>query len=344
MYITQLNLKDFKSHAENEIHFKNITLLTGLNGAGKSSIFQSLRMFWQYLKTNDMVLTEYGELQTLKNSNSKETYFSLLLYIENKQVFELLNNDLQCAIGARDAFEESVKQINFSYISANRQGPTEFQHIRNGIHENNVGIYGEYTLDVLSKFSDTLLPESFKDEINKQNTLENHVEKWLQEISPNIKLKKEIHKKMNVASFTINGYTPLNVGFGISYTLSIIVQLLYSVILLDQYKIKTVLLIENPEAHLHPKGQTKIAEFITKIANFGVQVIVETHSDYILDGLRIAVKDKIIDKDKTQLYYFELDNDLNTIVLSPTIGEDGHLNEWPENFFDTSLENKMRLM
>lgn len=347
MYITKLNLINFKSHVNNEIVFKNITLLTGLNGAGKSSIFQSLRMLWQFLYTNDAVLNEYGELHTLKNINSKEKYFNLQLYMEDEKVFELLNENKDNVIGyfgSTHVFAEKANNINFAYISANRLGPTEFQHIRNSnLHEKNVGINGEYTLDILSKFRDELLPENFKDEVAKQNTLVNHVEKWLQEISPNVRLETELNKKMNLASFSINGYTPLNVGFGISYTLSIIVQLLYSVILLEKYAIKTILLMENPEAHLHPKGQTKLAEFIAKVSNFGVQIIVETHSDYILDGLRLAVKDNVISHDDTKLYYLELDKDNNTEVKSPQIDKDGFLNEWPENFFDTSINNKMNL-
>lgn len=345
MYITKLDLQNFKSHFNSELEFKNITLLTGLNGAGKSSIFQSLRMFWELLNTNDIVLNEYGELSTLKNTNSKESSFNLKLHIQNKEVCKLFNIHEDNSFGYEGS-TDGFKAINLSYISANRLGPTEFQHIRNSntsLHHN-VGMNGEYTLDILSKYSEVLLPEIFKDEVTKQNMLINHVEKWLQEVSPNVKLETERNKKINVASFSINGYTPYNVGFGISYTLSIIVQLFYSIYLLDKHKINTVLLIENPEAHLHPKGQTKLAELITKIASLGVQIIVETHSDYILDGLRISVKDYIIDKEKTKLYYFELDHDLNTKVKSPKIGEDGHLDEWPENFFDTSLDNKMRLM
>lgn len=346
MYITRLDLKNFKSHKENYIDFKNITLLTGLNGAGKSSIFQSLRMLWKLLFEGDLVLNEYGELQMLKNTNSKEKFFSIdLKYLEKKCLN--VHVDLEGEAVIHHGEELFKKEgIHFIYLSANRLGPTEFQYIRNSKTSlyNNVGINGEFTLDILSKFGDQLLPDSFKEDIEKQNTISNHVEKLLQEISPNIKLETELNKKMNVATFSINGYTPYNVGFGISYTLSILVQLIYSIYLFDKHKIKSVILIENPEAHLHPRGQTKLAEFISKITNFGIQVIIETHSDYILDGLRLAVKDKLIEKEKTQLHYFELDENLNTKVLSPKIGDEGHLDKWPENFFDTSLNNKMRLM
>jgi len=350
MYITKLGIKNFKSYIDEELEFKKITLLTGLNGAGKSTVFQALRMFWQLRNKGYSALNQYGELSTLKNKNAKDEHFFLTLDIEENKIYEIFHNSknhISGEVGEFSTFKENTKDINFAYISANRLGPTEFQHIRNDnvVINNNVGINGEYTLDVLNRYADAILPDEFKDDVApKTNDLITHLNKWLQEISPNIKLETELNKKMNVASFTINGFTPLNVGFGVSYTLSIIVQLLYSVILLKEHGMKTVLLIENPEAHLHPKGQTKIAEFMAKIAHYGVQVIVETHSDYILDGLRLFTKDGKINHTDAKLYYFELDEDGNTKVKSPQIDKDGYLDEWPENFFDTSLQNKMELM
>jgi len=344
MYITKLNLQNFKSYINQDFEFKKITLLTGLNGAGKSSVFQSLRMFWHELQYGHSIINQYGELKTLKNKNTKDDNFYLTLDIAGKEDYQIFydgRDDINGSVGDRST--SKANNINFVYISANRLGPTEFQHIRNEniVIDSNVGINGEYTLDILSKYWEINLPESFKVEVSKQNTLINHVEKWLQVISPNTKLEIELNKKMNVASFTSNGFTPLNVGFGISYTLSIIVQLLVSVIQLDRDKTKTVILMENPEAHLHPKGQTKIAELIAKIANLGIQIIVETHSDYILDGLRLAVKEGKISHEDTKLYYLELDKEDNTEVKSPQIDKDGYLDEWPENFFDTSINNKM---
>lgn len=348
MYITKLHLQNFKSYINQDFEFKKITLLTGLNGAGKSTVFQALRMFWSYEKNSEAILNSYGEIDTLKNINSKEKFLEISIDIENSNYLNLKFDlsDLSDIKSLSSQEEKDTSLLNIAYISASRLGPTEYQPIRNSTIENlNVGRNGEYTLDILSKYRDMNLPEIFGEDIGaKKNILITHVERWLKVISPNIKLETELNKKMNVASFTSNGFTPLNIGFGVSYTLSIIVQLLYSVILFENNGIKTVLLMENPEAHLHPKGQTKIAEFIASLTNYGVQVIMETHSDYILDGLRLAVKDGEIEHEDTKLYYLELDEEDNTKVKSPQIDKDGYLDEWPENFFDTSLNNSMRLM
>jgi len=338
MYITKLILQNFKSYINQEFEFKNITLLTGLNGAGKSSIFQAIRMI-----SKEATLNSYGTVDTLKNINNKDNSFQIYIDTENSR-----NIGLKFELNSEDIEEFNINDINnlnISYIGANRFGPTEFQYMKNNNNDNfNVGVQGEYTLDILAKNDRETLPDFFK-EANNLNTLKYHVEKWLHEISPNIKITTELNKRMNVASFTTqDGFTPLNIGFGVSYILSIIVQLLYSVILFEKQGIKTVILMENPEAHLHPKGQTKIAELIAIVANYGVQVIAETHSDYILDGLRLAVKDGKINHEYTKLYYLELDKEDNTEVKSPQIDSKGLLDKWPKNFFDTSINNKMRFI
>ncbi|WP_180834594.1 AAA family ATPase, partial [Vibrio parahaemolyticus] len=51
-----------------------------------------------------------------------------------------------------------------------------------------------------------------------------------------------------------------------------------------------LVIIENPEAHLHPKGQSYLGRLIQRTAEAGVQVIIETHSDHLLNGIRVAAR------------------------------------------------------
>ena len=87
------------------------------------------------------------------------------------------------------------------------------------------------------------------------------------------------------AGVTSNEYRPTSVGFGIAYVLPVLVALLSA-------NEKYMVIIENPEAHLHPRGQVAMGELIARAAAAGVQVIVETHSDHVLNGVRLAVKGK----------------------------------------------------
>ena len=126
-----------------------------------------------------------------------------------------------------------------------------------------------------------------------------------------------------------------NVGFGLSYTLPVILALLAEP--------GTLCLIENPEAHLHPRGQTKLAELAARASLADVQVLVETHSDHFMDGVRIAVRDGLISPDKTTIHYFERP-DGETVVTSPQIDDDGRLSTWPAGFFDQHEENLEKLL
>ena len=67
----------------------------------------------------------------------------------------------------------------------------------------------------------------------------------------------------------------------------------------------TLVLLENPEAHLHPQGQVRIGELIARTAASGVQILVETHSDHVLNGIRLAVHAGKIEPDQVKLQYFK---------------------------------------
>lgn len=80
---------------------------------------------------------------------------------------------------------------------------------------------------------------------------------------------------------------PSHVGTGVSYIASVIVSAL-------SCKKGSLFIIENPEIHLHPGAQSKLLEFLSFLAAKGLQIIVETHSDHIFNGLRKSMKQKRI--------------------------------------------------
>ena len=102
-------------------------------------------------------------------------------------------------------------------------------------------------------------------------------------------------------------------------------------------------MIENPEAHLHPQGQSKMAELAALAANAGVQVFVETHSDHFIDGIRIAVREGILTPEDTVFHYFERQGN-ESVVSSRVLDADGRLSEWPVGFFDQHEMNLVRLL
>jgi len=98
-----------------------------------------------------------------------------------------------------------------------------------------------------------------------------------------------------------------------------------------------LLIIGSPEAHLHPMGQSKMGGFLAKIAAAGVQVFIETHSDHVLNGIRIAVRNKVIEPKNVAVHFFNNAVDIavdSARVVSMEVDPQGNLTEWPEGFCD----------
>lgn len=127
-----------------------------------------------------------------------------------------------------------------------------------------------------------------------------------------------------------------NVGFGLSYVLPVLTALIAA-------RSGDLVIIENPEAHLHPRGQTKLGELAARAAAADIQLVVETHSDHFLDGIRVAAREKVIDPSATKIHYFTR-HGAEAAVITPAIMPDGSLTEWPSGFFDEREENLIRLL
>jgi len=123
--------------------------------------------------------------------------------------------------------------------------------------------------------------------------------------------------------------TPSNIGYGLSYAFPVIVAGLCA-------RPGQILIVDSPEAHLHPRGQSRIGRFLAQVACSGVQVIVETHSDHVLNGVRIAVRDSVIPGEKVAVYFFDPTGTKQetAVPLSIAIDPKGNLSSWPEGFFD----------
>jgi predicted ATPase len=121
---------------------------------------------------------------------------------------------------------------------------------------------------------------------------------------------------------------PQNTGFGLSYTLPIFVACLAA-------PENGLVLIENPEAHLHPAAQSKFAAFLAQVVASGVQVVLETHSDHIINGVRKAVRAGIINEQNALIYFFrQVESAEQVKVTRIEIDRKGNLTDWPKGFFD----------
>ncbi|UMB60849.1 DUF3696 domain-containing protein [Lutibacter sp. A80] len=325
--IGSITLKGFKSFLYNTINFGGLTVLTGLNSSGKSSVIQAVLMGEQAIQKGESLLEGFGDFSELKNQYSKKLEITAE-FGGNECV--TINEDEIILTGKPD--------FTCSYISADRFGPRTSIPL---IYGNNyhIGNQGDNITKVIEHFENEIIPSSVKHKNSQGDTFYYNLEAWLGIISPNTKFKSVINKKSDTSYITFNEHRSKNVGFGLSYTLPVIAALLLGAI-----SGKTVI-IENPEAHLHPKGQTELARLISLVVEAGSQVIIETHSDHIFDGIRIFAKENESSfNEKIKTYWFELDEKGNTDIQEAIIDENGRLKECPDGLFDQFEINSRQLL
>lgn len=203
----------------------------------------------------------------------------------------------------------------------------------------NLGPKGEYVAQVLNlragryPVRDVLCHPGHTD-VAAPRTLPKQVEAWLQDLVPGIELRVEVFPALSAAAVRLRrpGQTtewlrPQNIGFGVSYALPIILAGLVA-------QQGSMIIVENPEAHLHPQGQSLLAQFLAKVAASGVQVVIETHSDHFLNGLRLAaVSEGPFCADDLAIQFFSCaEGDVHVTRIHVT--DRGGLSAAPAAFFD----------
>jgi predicted ATPase len=389
--ITKLRLEYFKCFEKVHLPFAPLTLLSGFNSSGKSTVLQSLVLLHQTIIENewsnslilngtDITLGSFGDIVDkvkgrfdfsigldteeyeciwkMKDENKDELSASLeeieikdnksvngdkwsrkehlndnYRNIEEQSIFRLFPKTLI------DKFSEASKHFsdilfNLSYVSSERIGPRETYELSSKQRHRNVGSKGERTPWFLYEFgesryvADQLQIKGHPPQLKKQTVA------WLNKFFPNSDLKIELIKGTNLVTLGISSGTktyhrPQNVGYGITNVLPILVSCLGSTH-------GDVILIDTPELHLHPEGQSLMGEFLSLVASSGVQVIVETHSDHILNGIRKTVKTTKLNATDLSFLFFKQrsEDDKESQIIHIEIDKQGNLSEWPKGFFD----------
>ena len=373
--ITQLNIKNFKSHRETSLSLSHLNILTGLNGVGKSSAFQALLLLRQsYLKNRlhegidlNKPLCHIGLGRDARYQYANDNFIEFGLEIDQQQNIDWqFHSDKLDSTFLKLANKPTGSHLNhqslfnhkFQYLSAARLAPQEsypkdsYSVEKEGQISNELG-KGEliahflyyYGLEKI-KFENLKHPQSQLDDLLSQTNA------WFKEISPhdNVIVKdNQINFEIKYQFSSENHQQPIgefkaeNVGFGISYVLPIIVAILAA-------EKDSLLLIENPESHLHPQGQSKLAELMALAAQNGIQILIETHSEHIINGILVAVKkyqreQHGIAHNNVRIYYFERDNTYHaTKSIEVPVLEDGRITHPPAGFFDQFKKDIKMLM
>ena len=363
-----IKISGFKCFYEEEFELNNITLLTGANGAGKSSLIQALLLYRTCIEkirnrlkyasiTKPTVTSEVIPLNGTYSLNLG-TYFdifredsrtdSINVSIDSYNLTLRIPKDENdtTLVNAEIVIDDKFTNItfwnnqNFYYLNAERIGPRH--HLEQKYYEiENCGYNGENTAFILEKYG---MDPNFQSAmlLGKNDLLQSLTNYWLQIICPGTSVSTT---RLGPLSATIKISTSnlrteisaTNIGFGISYSLPIIVSGLIA-------QKGSILIVENPEAHLHPKGQSEIGYFLAKVCETGVKVLIETHSEHVVNGVRRGVlESQTLKNEDATIYFFNGVKGKNLHKIKIEVDADGDLTQFPTDFFDQLNQDLSRI-
>ncbi|CAK2514627.1 DUF3696 domain-containing protein [Vibrio crassostreae] len=364
--INKIELNNFKCYREREFKLGKLTVFCGNNSVGKSTAIQALAIpfqskFSDKVQLNDS-LVELGSVRDIYSAHAEtgDNSLNIALYVD----------DNKCSWGFNDLSEQATlknhllnKCMNteasllcqhyfvdkgFQFLQAERFGPRAY--LENS-HEQSIrywlGAKGEHAYEILTDLTNNgerLVPRDkriLKDDEGR--SVRRNIINWMAEISPGFNFESDTVKNAEISHAQFQAYgsdktNPVNMGFGLSYSLGIVCALLLT-------KPGGLVVIENPEAHLHPRGQSYIGRLIARAALAGVQVIIETHSDHLLNGIRVGARlDEHYEGEDFKVFYVSGVPNSESTVDEITIGINGELSSWPEGFFDQQAYDLKTLM
>lgn len=364
--VEQLELRHFKCFEKLDLPLGPLTLLSGSNASGKSSALQALVLLHQTMREHEwstrLMLNgssvQLGTVQDVVDKVHGRRQIEIGLVdgastlrwtfhgdrAEMSMATERVRIDgleIESPTALRHllppehydvASSFPRRLLDLTYITAERVGPREIYALEDRQTARVVGSRGEHTLSVLYRAR----AESIRDSLvlaDVAPTGLKQIEARMAKFFPGCRLEVQLVPQANAVTLGIRTsdetdfHRPVHVGFGLTQVLPIVVAAISAA---EQ----DILLIENPEVHLHPAGQALMGAFLAEVAASGAQVIVETHSDHVLNGIRRAVKAGTLAPAHALLHFFRPRGaDLDQVV-SPTLDPVGNIDVWPEGFFD----------
>ena len=361
--LTSVSIHNFKCLRNvDDVNLATINILSGANGEGKSSFVQVLLMLSQtwnrgkydLLNPCDTEMIYLGDFQQILSYDAapREMLIGLAFNGDTGESFELrydenaqnpqygelcglkfngeemladasdmggaddVENDVTPSapvLGTLDSYPALMSLKRVFYVSANRKAASRAMRKSLGANEKRFLPDGLNVLQMIAGM-DSEGKELLKQYMNK---IFGGATVKVDEDEENYRLQLDSHAESE------HLYDPVNVGYGYSYVLTMLVSLIIA-------RKNDYIVIENPEAHLHPSAQAEVMKIIAEVATSkGVQLFIETHSDHIVNGALVAVNRKTLTNQELEILFFNKGH-----VQNLEITESGRIMNPPKKFCD----------
>ena len=358
--ITLVTLTNFLAFRELDLDLRPLTVLSGTNSAGKTSVLHAFALLRQSQEAQTLPGAWLLNGHWIELGTGRDLQHSEPVEIDGVDGFslsiELRSSDMQhrwialydagadvlrlAGCSTSDCIVPGLFGPGFQYLKADRMVPAVTypeSHEAVSVHRT-LGPSGEHAPNYLRVWGESTIEcEAARHPSAPSMGLLDQTNAWMADLSAGTSLDAVDIEGTDYVRlrFRISGpevrtepHRPTNVGFGLTYALPVVISALMS-------SDHSLLLVENPEAHLHPRGQALLGRLCALAASGGAQVIVETHSDHVLNAVRLAVKRQELAATDVLLHFFSRTED----VLQPNketieVASDGMIERWPRGFFD----------
>lgn len=326
--LKNLNIQKFKVLENENLDIKPLTVFCGENSSGKSTAIRAMLFFGN----GSFDKSSYYSFNAIYGLHDDYKYIEL----------EDSNGLIVKAYGANSVYADKPANLDFNptLLCAERIGPRKVYESINTNYD---------FIDMQGRLAPFFYHQKQNDNISElaidnmeDTTLRSQVAYWLNHILGTTVKTENIQDNIIVAyqaPHDVEAYSPLNTGFGTSMVFPILIACLTA-------KISDTVIIENPEVHLHPKAQSKLADFFAFIAQKGVQVILETHCEHLIYKLCYNVNQGIIDYDKVIFQYKEINKPFEAIYTDKKgrfVDEKNNQRKFPTGFFDATLTEYLQI-
>lgn len=362
--INKISFKNYKLFKEKQtLEIKPITILIGKNNSGKSAVLKLPVLISNCLE-GQSINWKYKVGDDSDNSIELGTDFKDLVYNRNEKSFiefEVSNNkdSIKTAINKEDGILEyklnddeinpssnfkgflldgkkiDNLNLNIDYLGAIRVEP-ESDYIFSNQQHTKIGIKGQNAYHILIQ------------DYKNNNKLINNVSDWYKENFENWQLNVLENKLTTETTYSIAIKNSRLDSINIKQTGQGIHQVLPLIVSSYMYESEpTLIIIEEPETHLHPAAHGNLAErFVDSIfEDSNKNYLIETHSQNFVLRMRRLVAEGKLEPEQLNIYYVdfdEIENESN--ILKIEVNKDGSVEKWPDGIFGETVIEARAIM